>query len=325
MGNYFSQFHNILYPHISVRRGKTIPDIYNEIFSWTIPADKQLVDCSGNKTPYYSGPQVTRWTTNKEELPLAILLQAANNPDKAVDTYAAIFRDIMRKELQLSGQSIEMLDSDMEQFLNAFPITFFDMTGEVETDKRYYPPSYALVTALIYDRICNDGRSKKNRLVETEICMAFLDVLEACQKNNIIFSTPFLLNVLFQENYLLLQHSLDKVSNGLSKKWHAKVQEYVEMETHRPYAEMRLGDQEIIFFAELLAIQDHYLDPHCPASATEDTICRSLPLCRKSKTATEMWAEIVRYGVDQDEWNEIVRRSRVELCLTTAPTSEFRA
>lgn len=318
MGRYFSQFHNALYPHVSVRKGKTIPELYNEIFSWTIPADKQLADCSGNKTLYYSGPPVTRWTTGKEELPSAILMQAANNLDMAVDTYAVVFLYLLRKELQLSGQSIEMLDSDMRQLLDTFPISFFKITGETETASRYYPASYGLVTALIYDRISYDGTSNKNRMIEPGICMAFSDVLEACQKNNVIFSTPFILNVLFQEEYPLLRYALERVSGGLGKKWYTKVRQYVEAETHRPYAGMRLGEHEIIFMAKAIAAKGHYLDPLRSASATEETVCRALPFCRKSRTAAEMWAEICGCGVDQEQWDEIIESSGKELRITTA-------
>lgn len=134
-------------------------------------------------------------------------------------------------------------------------------------------------------------------------------------KQCIIFSTPFLLNVLFQEEYPILRRSLDKVSIGLGEKSCTKVREYIEMEAHRPYREAHLGDQEIIFWAELLAVQDHHHNPHCSASTTEGMICHTLPLCRKSRTATEMWIEITSW----DEWDQIVLRSREEICFTTDP------
>lgn len=312
MGKYFEQFHYVLLPHLSIRKGMPICCIYSELFSWTIPTGKIDED-----TPYYSAPQVARWTGNKEELPTAILLQAVNNKDSAADTYAAVFYDLLYKRLNLSGQSIEILDSDMERFLRSFPILFFPLDSNAEGDRRYYPASYALVTALIYDRIISDGISKRERLIKSDLHMSLTDSIETCRKRNVIFSTPVLLNVLFQEGNSLLLKSINAVHDGLGEKWSANIQNYMKAENHRPFVETRLGKQEIMILAKLLAAKDHDLCPHCPAVATEETICRAFPLCRESKTIRDIWLEISSHDVTPERWDEIVKTCKADFCMTT--------
>ena len=321
MGRYFAQFHNVLYPHISVRNKKKIPNTYNDIFSWTIPADEEVTDRPDGNTVYYSGPQVTRWTTGAEELPASILMQAANNPDVAAETYAAAFYDLLYKELKLSGQSIEMLDSDMKRFLDIFPISFFDIDSEPEKGKSYYPASYALVTALIYDRVQKDGSSGKDRLIAPDLYMALSDTFSKCKKDNIRFSSPFILDILFREEYSLFQFALDLVAVGLGKKWREKVQKYLKDAPHKPFSKENLGEHELIFLAKILAIRESltYRYGYKSGSAKFETICCVLPFCRNSRTITELWAEITDHGVDQVLWDKIIEFSYQQLCTSSAP------
>lgn len=319
MGIYFSRFHDELFPHVSIRGGKTIPEIYNDLFYWTVPEGKRSDDCSGNKELYYSGPQVTRWTTGREELPSSILTQTANNPDVAVDTYAEVFHRLLYKSLGLSGNSIEMMDSDMKRFLNAFLITFFDVNGEPETKNMYYPASYALVTAIIYDRVKKDGSRGKERLIAPELYMPLQYTLSECRKKNLRFSSPFILDIMFREDYSLLRFSLDIVADGLGEKWSKKIQDNVKNGPHKSFIETTLGEHEIIFLAKLLALKEHYSNPFSHSSATSGTLCRALPFCQNSRTITELWSEIISHGINQALWNQIVIFSDSYFCQSTAP------
>lgn len=323
MGRYFAQFHNVLYPHISIRNGKKIPDIYNEVFSWTIPANEQITDRPDGNAVYYSGPQVTRWTTGAEELPLSILMQAVNNPDMAVETYAAIFYNLLYNQLNLSGQSIEMLDSDMKLFLSAFPISFFDVDDEPEKENSYYPASHALVTALIYDRVLRDGRSGKNRLIDAQSYKLLSDTFSMCKKNNIKFSSPFILEILFRGKYSILRFALELVADGLGRKWNEKVQDYIKNAMQKPFIDENLGEHEVIFLTKISAVKENYIFGYtneiCEAHLSD--ICLVFPFCRNSGTITELWADITDHEVNQDLWEEIILYSRWYLSKSNSPST----
>ena len=310
MGNYFSQFHDALYPHIE-RKGLKNAAVYSNLFSWTIPSDWPDKDSSDPKKTYYSGSQVAHWIAGKEELPISVLHQASNNIDVAADTYSAAFYDLIYKQLKLSGQSVEMLDSDMKNFLNAFPISFFSLNNELETATNYYPAGYALVTALVYDRIIKDG-NQKNSLIESGLYMAIQDALENCQEKNMAFSAPWLLDILFRPEYPLLCKALNKVKDGLGTDWAEKIHQYVRNEKHEPFSGEHQSIQEVIFLAKVIAASDHHLTAQAPAVATEKTICCALPLCRKSKTISKMWHEIKSNNVEQEKWREIVEECEVK-------------
>lgn len=322
MGRYFVQFHNVLNPHISVRNGN-ITNVYNDIFSWTIPANEQITDRPDGNEEYYSSQQITHWTTGKDELLVSILVQASNNPDMAVETYAATFYNLLYDKLKLSGQSIEMLDSDMKRFLSIFPITFFDIEGEPEKDRRYYPASYALVTALIYDRVHKDAKSGKDRLIDPELYMALSDTFSTCKKNNIRFASPFILDILFMDEFSILHFALELVADGLGRKWKQKVQEYVKGTSHKSFIKENFGEHELIFLAKILAIKENHTNKnrsgYQSGVANFETICRVFPFCRKSRTITGLWAEITDHGVDQALWDKIVEYSHRQFGVSTAP------
>lgn len=170
MGFYFSKFHETLHPHIpSVKNGSN-EFIYNQLFAWTFPND-------GDEHSF-SGPQISRWIRNKEEIPSRIRQQAMISMEDALDNYAGCFYDIFcLGKLTISGQALEMMHDAMDQFQKEFPIAVCPHVDE-KKDKRIFPASIALVTALIYDDLAYDGVSNANRHIETGLYMALLDAME---------------------------------------------------------------------------------------------------------------------------------------------------
>ena len=292
MGNYFVAFHNAFKSCISQIGNDSF---YNDLFTWAYSGDR--IDPG----------QIGHWICGDEDLPQHLLLPAINNIEATINRYEAVFSDIIFDKYNFNGQIVDLLDDNMKKLLKAYPIPLF-RTEENE----YLTVSYAFVTALVYD-----GLSSRDKYIETRIRKEFNASIKQCRRDNKMFCTPYLLSILLDDRHPLLVLALNCIQSDLGCKWQQIIRDYIAKPEHKPYTATSLNEQELLFYAKLLAFNDHQVDPKHSVAATESDICRAIVQCKDSKTILKLKSEMRDYAKDYSAWDSLIAECRLKLDRTT--------
>lgn len=231
MTTYFADFHANLFPHLN---GKVIyktihntdasteeangiatqEDFYGNIFSWYTGDDSNTILDKSN---------LERWMNSQRPLPKKILSQALHNPSIAVDQYDIIFQRFEKILAQFSPGSSGMCLDVMEALLKSYPIS-------LGFDSKYCITAKAFTTALVCDAILSD-----TKFIAGTLRSIVNKKMTTCQKNNCRFSFPYLLEILLNPPYRLLEKMLDHCSDeiyggsvNLKEEWRQKTVAYTD-------------------------------------------------------------------------------------------------
>lgn len=296
MGSYFVAFHKAFKPCMPQVSNDSI---YNTLFAWAYSNDN-----SGFKI---DPGQIGRWICGDEALPQKLLLPAVNNVKTTIEMYEEIFSNLLFKTYHFSEEIDNLLYGNMLRLLEAYPIPLFD-TGKEE----YLLVSYAFVTALVYDEL-----SSGDKYIETRIRKQINASLKQCMHDHKLFCTPYLLNILLDDQHPLLAYALNRIQPGLGFKWQQKIRDYIAKPEHKPYTATSLSKQELLFYAKLLAFNDHQIDSNYSVTATEADICRAIVRCKDTKTILKLQSEMRDYAKDYSAWDCLIEECRLKLGKTT--------
>ena len=276
--------------------------IYNDLFSWSYPDN-------GDGFRINIG-QIGRWISGDEDLPQHLLQPAMNDIDTTIELYDNIFRKMIYQNSELTSTTIDLINESMFQLLKTYPVSLFCIT-----DMPYKLVSYAFVTALVYDAL-----SKEDMCIETRIRREIRNCIRQCKESNKEFTSPYLLNILLDDRHLLLMNALNTLRSGLGDEWKEKIRAYVTKPDHKAFIDTSLNNQELLFYAKLLAFSNHRANLNRPVTATEVEICRAIVRCRNTKTVLKLQSEIRKYVEDNNAWDDLVENCRQKAEQTTTLT-----
>ena len=292
MGNYFVAFHNAFkscIPQISN------DSIYNDLFAWAYSDDG--IDPG----------QIGHWICGDEDLPQHLFLPAINNIEATIKLYEGIFSHIIFEKYKFNEGIVDLLYDNMQQLRKAYPTPLFR-----DEENKYLPVSYAFVTALVYD-----GLSSRDKYIETRIRKEINASIKQCMRDRKMFCTPYLLSILLDDRHPLLTSALNSIQSDLGCKWQQKIRDYIAKPEHKPYTATSLSEQEVLFYAKLLAFNDHRVDPKHSVVATEADICRAIVRCKDTKTILKLQSEMKDYAKDYSAWDSLIAECRLKLEGTT--------
>lgn len=289
MSKYFSEFYRLVFPYLT---GYNVEDFYGQVFSWY-----QGDSASGDKPLDKS--LLERWARGERDVPRKILIQALNEPNIAAGQYDTSFFDLDEKIRKASMESYVMLSNSLKTFMASLPIT-------VSFDDDCLLLTKVFVTSLVCDGILGE-----ERLIEAGLRSAIKKKIAACKKDNYMFSTMYILEILLKSPNRLLGHMLElcpsiKSEDGeavsLKTKWVQKVSEYVEKEKHKEYLTTALEDINLLQQAKLLA----YSTQSKSRVAGELEICKAIVRCDDaSSTAIRSLKADLGEMADPAKWDAL--------------------
>lgn len=245
---------------------------------------------------------------SQRPLPQKILSQALHNPSIAVDQYDIIFQRFEKVLAQISPGSSGMCLDAMEVLLKSYPIS-------LGFDSKYCITAKVFTTALACDAILSD-----TKFIAGDLRSIVNKKMTTCQKNNCRFSFPYLLEILLNPPYRLLEKMLDHCSDeiyggsvNLKEEWRQKTAAYTEKTAHKTWTALKLNDIDLFRHARLLAYSTQ-TTPNRIAGELE--ACKALVRCDESATIALLKNEI---GIlwEPERWDALADKCYASLYKTT--------
>lgn len=300
MGKYFCNFYRGLFPYLTAYN---VNVFYGHVFSW-------YLGDSGNVDYDLDESLLARWVRNERELPRRILIQAMNDPNTAAEQYDVTFQKLDDELGTKATEMYDMLSSSLTTLRKALPI---DVTFEYD----YSGMAKVFTISLVCDGILSD-----ERLIEAGLRNAVKKRMEKCKKDDHIFSTMYILEILLNSPNRLLGHMLEKCSaddvseetGNLKTKWEQKTAAYSAKEYHKQFLPTELNDIELFQHAKLLA----YSARSKPGVAGELEICKALVRCSdEASTSIRSLKADLGEMTDTRKWDALANECYEQMCRTS--------
>lgn len=283
---YFVAFHKILSNYVNISNSS----LYSKLFSWAYDDDNTDL----------SDSQVSKWIYGTAGVPEKIRMHAVNSSDAALGEYEMVFHGFLEDKNgrgeKTSIVAEKMLEIDMENYLAQFPVPL------PLCSKKALNVSKAFVTSLVYD-----GLASNEKYVDVRLRSKINTCISECQKKNISFHTPYILDILMKEPQTLLSKMLDEISPDVKGNFRDKLDMYLNNQRHNPFKSISLNELELVQIAKLLNYIGRQEDRSLSFIAGEHEFCRAIVRCKNSNSINAL-KPLLGNAANADRWDHLAEK-----------------